>query len=73
VFVADLDFSPILSVGDKSFSIALDLAHSRFDMLAVLWVHNAHGGEASWGRWGEVAAWQHGHRQPVKRHGGRAR
>jgi hypothetical protein len=49
-FVADLDFSPIRPVGDKSFSVALDLAWCRFGMPAVLRVHNVHGGETSWGR-----------------------
>jgi hypothetical protein len=53
-------FSLIQSVGDKSFSVALDLARCRFGMLVVLWAHNTHGGEACWGQRGEAAARRHG-------------
>jgi hypothetical protein len=65
-------FSPIWSVGDKSFSVTLDLAWCRFGMLTVLWAHNMHGCEVCWGRQGEAVARCHRHGQPVKRHGGQA-
>jgi hypothetical protein len=67
----DLDFSPIQSVGNKSFSVILNLALCRFGMPTVLWAHNTHGGEACWGWRGEAAAQRHGHGQLVKWHGGR--
>jgi hypothetical protein len=72
-FVADLDFFYLIQpVGDKSFSIALDLARCRFGMPTVHWAHNVHGGEACWGWQGEAVIWRHEHRQSVKWHGGQA-